>query len=137
MDANWTIHFQPTEFYARLTRDVVKLAAEEGTSVEGRIISVLEGGYSDRALYSGVFSHLSGLAGGAPMVVKQDINGGLGHEMGQRMGTSSNMDASEPILDHVPMYDPLWWSAQRLEQLDATIRPPPPPPEVRLLSQRI
>lgn len=38
----------PTEFYARLTRDVVKLAAEEGTSVEGRVISVLEGGYSDR-----------------------------------------------------------------------------------------
>ncbi|EMR66179.1 putative histone deacetylase hos3 protein [Eutypa lata UCREL1] len=43
----------PTEFYARITRDVVKMASEEGLGVEGRIISVLEGGYSDRALYSG------------------------------------------------------------------------------------
>lgn len=53
----------PTEFYARLTRDVVRIAAEEGSAVDGRIISVLEGGYSDRALCTGVFSHLSGLAG--------------------------------------------------------------------------
>ena len=34
----------PTEFYARLTRDVVKVAAEEGSAVDGRIVSVLEGG---------------------------------------------------------------------------------------------
>jgi histone deacetylase HOS3 len=34
----------PTEFYARLTRDVVRVAAEEGSAVDGRIISVLEGG---------------------------------------------------------------------------------------------
>lgn len=51
----------PTEFYARFTNDVVKLAQEEGTAVDGRVISVLEGGYSDRALTSGVLSHLSGL----------------------------------------------------------------------------
>ncbi|KAJ5543143.1 hypothetical protein N7461_009146 [Penicillium sp. DV-2018c] len=54
----------PTEFYARFTADVISLAQEEGLGVEGRVISVLEGGYSDRALCSGVLSHLSGLSGG-------------------------------------------------------------------------
>jgi len=53
----------PTEFYMRFTADVVKLAEEEGTGVDGRIISVLEGGYSNRALMSGILSHLTGLVG--------------------------------------------------------------------------
>ena len=35
----------PTEFYARIAQDVIKLAAEEGLHVDGRVISVLEGGY--------------------------------------------------------------------------------------------
>lgn len=51
----------PTAFYARFTSDIVKLANEEGTAVDGRVVSVLEGGYSDRALMSGVLSHLVGL----------------------------------------------------------------------------
>ncbi|KAF3767452.1 Arginase/deacetylase, partial [Cryphonectria parasitica EP155] len=57
----------PTSFYARIARDVAKIAEEEGTSVQGRLISVLEGGYSDRALTSGVLSHISGLAGSDPL----------------------------------------------------------------------
>ncbi|OQE80590.1 hypothetical protein PENNAL_c0045G08012 [Penicillium nalgiovense] len=52
----------PTEFYAKLTADVIRMSQEEGLGVEGRVISVLEGGYSDRALSSGVLSHLSGLS---------------------------------------------------------------------------
>ncbi|KAJ5446218.1 Histone deacetylase superfamily [Penicillium cf. griseofulvum] len=51
----------PTEFYAQFTADVIRMSEEEGLGVEGRVISVLEGGYSDRALSSGVLSHLSGL----------------------------------------------------------------------------
>ncbi|KAJ5473324.1 hypothetical protein N7475_002890 [Penicillium sp. IBT 31633x] len=51
----------PTEFYARFTADVIRMSQEEGLGVDGRVISVLEGGYSDRALSSGLFSHLSGL----------------------------------------------------------------------------
>ncbi|KAJ5503210.1 Histone deacetylase superfamily [Penicillium fimorum] len=51
----------PTEFYAKFTADVIRMSQEEGLGVEGRVISVLEGGYSDRALSSGVLSHLSGL----------------------------------------------------------------------------
>lgn len=48
----------PTSFYASFTRDVVKLA---NIHTEGKIVSFLEGGYSDGALTSGIFSHLIGL----------------------------------------------------------------------------
>lgn len=51
----------PTEFYARFTADIAALAEEEGLAVDGRVISVLEGGYSNRALISGVLGHISGL----------------------------------------------------------------------------
>jgi histone deacetylase HOS3 len=63
----------PTDFYARFTRDIVALAQEQGTSVDGRVISVLEGGYSDKALISGVLSHVSGLCHGHNMTSKGKI----------------------------------------------------------------
>ncbi|KIJ55002.1 hypothetical protein M422DRAFT_200979 [Sphaerobolus stellatus SS14] len=49
----------PTGFYARFARDVRTLAEKY---TKGRIVSVLEGGYSDRALCSGTMSHILGLA---------------------------------------------------------------------------
>lgn len=48
----------PTSFYARFTNDVVKLAK---IHTGGKVISFLEGGYSDGALSTGIFSHLIGL----------------------------------------------------------------------------
>ncbi|KAI8629320.1 hypothetical protein F5Y19DRAFT_77983 [Xylariaceae sp. FL1651] len=123
----------PTEFYARLTRDVVRIASEEGLSVDGRVISVLEGGYSDRALCSGVLSHLSGLAGGDPIVPKEEI-GGLGSEMSNRVGSfsrRSTLNESDIKLWRAfefP-YDPNWWSVAELDRLDAARAPPPPEPK--------
>ncbi|KAI2783587.1 Arginase/deacetylase [Daldinia loculata] len=115
----------PTEFYARLTRDVVKLASEEGLSVDGRVISVLEGGYSDRALYSGVFSHLSGLAGDDSTPVKEEIPNGLGHEMGNRVGSLSRRNTlTGQGIAGFP-YDPNWWSGSELDQFDAFVNAPP------------
>ncbi|KAM3076190.1 histone deacetylase [Clarireedia jacksonii] len=113
----------PTEFYARLTRDVVKLAAEEGTGVDGRIISVLEGGYSDRALCTGVLSHLSGLAGSDPIDIKsENSQSGLNFEMGLGIGgINGSHDIGPPSPYGVQPYDPLWWSIGRLEQLDAAM----------------
>ncbi|EAA32603.3 hypothetical protein GE21DRAFT_6512 [Neurospora crassa] len=90
----------PTEFYARLTRDVVRIAAEVDTAVEGRIVSVLEGGYSDRALCSGIMSHVCGLAGA---------------------GSTGNGKAHD-------QYNPSWWSAAALEHLETTLLTPPPEP---------
>ncbi|KAK3939849.1 hypothetical protein QBC46DRAFT_459376 [Diplogelasinospora grovesii] len=116
----------PTEFYARLTRDVVRIAAEEGTSVEGRIVSVLEGGYSDRALCSGVLSHISGLAGDDPATQEQDYNG-LGYEMGQKIGVVRTRKDSSASESGTRPYDPSWWSPAELASLESIVYPPPPP----------
>ncbi|ONH67415.1 Histone deacetylase HOS3 [Cyberlindnera fabianii] len=48
----------PTSFYSRFTSDAVSLANKH---TDGVLLSLLEGGYSDGALTSGVFSHLVGL----------------------------------------------------------------------------
>lgn len=48
----------PTSFYSTFTYDVVKLAK---LHTNGKVISFLEGGYSDGALTTGIFSHLIGL----------------------------------------------------------------------------
>ncbi|KAF9077659.1 histone deacetylase domain-containing protein [Rhodocollybia butyracea] len=48
----------PTTFYAQFTNDVRVFADKYA---KGRIVSVLEGGYSDRALTSGAFAHLCAL----------------------------------------------------------------------------
>lgn len=49
----------PTSFYHRFTVDTRAFADKYS---QGRIVSVLEGGYSDRALCSGAMAHLCGLA---------------------------------------------------------------------------
>jgi len=48
----------PTSFYHQFTRDAVAFAERYA---RGKVISVLEGGYSDRALISGSMAHLIGL----------------------------------------------------------------------------
>ncbi|KAL7934252.1 hypothetical protein V8C35DRAFT_38721 [Trichoderma chlorosporum] len=104
----------PTEFYARLTQDIVKLAGEEGLFVDGRIVSVLEGGYSDRALTSGILSHLSGLVG----------NQNVPHQGRLSFAQSTYGDDDEypaHSLSSINPYDPSWWSADQLEKLEATI----------------
>ncbi|KAF1923063.1 Arginase/deacetylase [Didymella exigua CBS 183.55] len=120
----------PTEFYARFTRDVVRLAEEEGTAVDGRVISVLEGGYSDRALASGVMSHISGLTDGQ---VYHDANPttGLAFDMQQRLSGLSITDDGSPVqsveANLTPVtYDPSWWHATHLTELENLINPPPP-----------
>ena len=49
----------PTSFYYRFAKDAKAFAQQYA---KGRLISVLEGGYSDRALTSGAMAHLTGLA---------------------------------------------------------------------------
>ncbi|CAN9301147.1 unnamed protein product [Alternaria alternata] len=119
----------PTEFYARFTRDVVRLAEEEGTSVEGRVISVLEGGYSDRALTSGVFSHLSGLVDGQ-VWKESEPSKGLASSMRNRLSGLGIQDEDAPMQSIEPeltpvSYDPLWWQANHLSELEGLVPPPP------------
>ena len=121
----------PTDFYARLTRDIVSIAEEEGLGVNGRIISVLEGGYSDRALMSGILSHLSGLAA-TPRTSRLSTNAeGLGHEMGRKLERldldhNSMHTPSDPRREDVEIFDSNWWSPNHLEELEALTRPPAP-----------
>ncbi|KAJ5024542.1 hypothetical protein J3E73DRAFT_329959 [Bipolaris maydis] len=128
----------PTEFYARFTRDVVRLAEEEGTSVQGRVISVLEGGYSDRALTSGVMSHLSGLVDGQ-VWTDAKLATGLASSVRDRLGALS-VDDQHVLMQSVeteatPLgYDPFWWHSTHLTELENLVNPAPlavpkkPPP---------
>ncbi|PTB64672.1 Arginase/deacetylase [Trichoderma citrinoviride] len=108
----------PTEFYARLTQDVVRLAAEEGLCVDGRIVSVLEGGYSNRALTSGIISHLSGLVG------KQNVP----HRSRLSFPQGAYDEEEDKHIPHSPAsinpYDPSWWSAGEMEKLEAAVALP-------------
>lgn len=69
----------PTNFYTMFTKDALKLAQMH---TEGKVLSVLEGGYSDKAITSGVFAHLIGLQNqnwikewGSEQVVKEIVRG--------------------------------------------------------------
>ncbi|UNI16626.1 Histone deacetylase [Purpureocillium takamizusanense] len=123
----------PTEFYARLSQDVVKLAAEEGLFVDGRVISVLEGGYSDRALSSGVLSHLSGLVGDQTPENHAQDSPGLSSEMGQRIGVTQDEEqgATARPLASTHLYDPRWWASGELDKLERLTEPPSPPRKPR------
>ena len=119
----------PTDFFARFTEDAVKLAHEPGLGVDGRTISVLEGGYSDKALISGVMSHLSGLTS----VEKQTqttpagTTDELGIDMHRRMGALSlnDQESATEILEK-PMYSSSWWSSENLTALEGLVAPGAP-----------
>ena len=118
----------PTDFFARFTEDAVKLAQEPGLGVGGRVISVLEGGYSDKALISGVMSHLSGLASGRRLAAA-GASAGLGLEISQRLGALS-LDNQEKANGQPEdqAYNSSWWSFDNLTALEALIAPPSPAP---------
>ena len=121
----------PTDFYARFTRDVALMAEEEGLGVDGRVISVLEGGYSDRALMSGVFSHVSGLAAADQPSTQRNVSNGLGHEMGRRLGTLNGngtigdtlQDSEDALRETVEALDTAWWSLPQLEEVENLMNP--------------
>lgn len=127
----------PTDFYARFTRDIVELAHEEDLAVDGRIVSMLEGGYSDRALYSGVLGHLAGMATANRSEVPDDAvkaEPGLGHETRKPIGTVNHQDRRGKGTGRtagLPSFDPDWWSPRRLEDLEALVSPAVAPPAAR------
>ncbi len=121
----------PTDFYARFTRDVVAIADEEGLGVDGRVISVLEGGYSDRALMSGVLSHLSGLTAAETPGSRPTTSNGLGQEMSQRLGKLEINGRARHGSGSFPQYrneapDPEWWSLPSLEEVERLVNAPAP-----------
>jgi histone deacetylase HOS3 len=61
--------YVPVSFYHRFTRAACTFADEYA---QGRLVSILEGGYSNRALISGVMSHISGLAEDAGIAADEE-----------------------------------------------------------------
>lgn len=61
----------PTSFFYRFTQDVCAFANKWA---QGRIVSVLEGGYSDKALLSGAMAHLTGLVDGGRRPIGKDTD---------------------------------------------------------------
>ncbi|KAL8681585.1 MAG: hypothetical protein Q9186_002325 [Xanthomendoza sp. 1 TL-2023] len=121
----------PTDFYARFTRDIVSIADEEGLGVDGRVISVLEGGYSDRALTSGVLSHITGLRAAEAPTSRPTTSNGLGHEMSQRLGKLDiNGHARNASGNTHPQtnetFDTDWWALLQLEEIERLVNPPTP-----------
>lgn len=127
----------PTDFYARITEDVVRMAADPETGTDGRVISVMEGGYSDRAIYSGVCSHLSGLVSipsgqedvtydSEPEAVHDQTR--LGAEMGQRLGLAPDKaplnQSGKRAFSSANLYDPSWWSGPELDTLERVLGVP-------------
>ncbi|KKY26289.1 putative histone deacetylase [Phaeomoniella chlamydospora] len=121
----------PTDFYARFTADVVRLSEEEGLGVDGRVISVLEGGYSDRALTSGILSHVCGLACGAEGAETMKEAKSLEKQI-EGLEVSSQDDVDLPR-DRLRL-DIDWWAPHHLETLEALTgkaQPPPPPKKAK------
>ena len=119
----------PTEFYARFTRECVQMAQEARSGCEGRVISVLEGGYSDRALCSGVLAHLSGLCGREVDAANSEV------EVKKEKEPSPGLDEMMRGLQLHPAspawtttYDKSWWAPNNLTALEHHISPPPPLP---------
>jgi histone deacetylase HOS3 len=105
----------PTDFYERFTRDIMSMSYESGLGVDGRVVSVLEGGYSDRALTSGVMSHLSGMIGDGTASNKIEHNIASGME---------DLSLEKPPL--VKSLGAQAWSPSALDELEAATKPTVP-----------
>ncbi|KAF2433629.1 Arginase/deacetylase [Tothia fuscella] len=122
----------PTAFYARFTRDVVALAREEGTGVEGRVISVLEGGYSDKALISGVLSHISGLCHEDEVTVKQEpgVEDGLPNTLINSLSGLTTTEFGQHTYNPKLRYNSEWWHPSNLDTLVHLLNPTSIPPPI-------
>ncbi|TGZ78430.1 Arginase/deacetylase [Ascodesmis nigricans] len=105
----------PTDFFARFTADAVDLSE---SLCSGRILSILEGGYSDRAITSGVLSHLAGLSCTPPDRARF-IPPSLTVTPGSRNSYHSYHSTASPSpTDPSALpYDPQWWSQEALDTL--------------------
>lgn len=110
----------PTEFYARFTADLVRLAEEDDLGVDGRIISVLEGGYSDRALTSGVLSHICGLTSDTNTVHLPSTSAADTTKYQTINNWTPQDNASMANANHIS-YATDWWALRNLEELEAVV----------------
>ncbi|GAA6032029.1 hypothetical protein JCM8097_003395 [Rhodosporidiobolus ruineniae] len=88
----------PTSFYRRFARDAVRFAAQ---FADGKVLAVLEGGYSDRALASATAAFLTGFVGAA---------------VGSEMGADEQREEEDA-----------WWAEAQLKKLERACSAAKPP----------
>ena len=106
----------PASFYYRFAMDVRALADRHA---RGRVVSVLEGGYSDRALIAGGLAWLTGLAGYEPPLDEDKLATQTGHDeaVGVSRITRKTDDAtpSEAWINRTGPRD--WWALGNVEKV--------------------
>ncbi|KAG1735207.1 arginase deacetylase [Suillus lakei] len=125
----------PTGFYHRFARDT---CAFSDVYARGRVVSVLEGGYSDRALSSGAMAHICGLVGETVRVDEKwwDLENLIKLEKATKARKSGRPSLASA--------DPEPWltrTSELLSHLDVYRTPPQPsrnwvPPTSRTLRER-
>ena len=103
----------PASFYYRFARDTRALADKHA---RGRVVSVLEGGYSDRALITGGLAWLTGLAGYEPPLIEATCNEHGGAVAVDRYaGKTDYATSSEAWMYGTGPRD--WWAVDNVEKV--------------------
>ncbi|CAN6596118.1 hypothetical protein TRVA0_001S02256 [Trichomonascus vanleenenianus] len=125
----------PTRFYNMFTAECARIA---DSLCEGRLVSLLEGGYSDAALATGVFSHLTGLAEypwdpqwASPDVAKE-------YERGCKVRYTHQNQHHHPewLIDGIRLGRSLWPEDKRGKRTAAPPSTDQPPNSARVLRDR-
>ena len=106
----------PVSFYYRFAMDVRALADRHA---RGRVVSVLEGGYSDRALITGGLAWLTGLAGYEPPLDEDKLATQTGYDeavaVSQITGKTDDATPSETWIDRTGPRD--WWALGNVDKV--------------------
>ncbi|RDB14887.1 Histone deacetylase HOS3, partial [Hypsizygus marmoreus] len=134
----------PAGLYKRFAQDVCTLSERYAC---GRVVSVLEGGYSDRALVSGAMAHLVGLALGGPGEGKAEdewwsvenlvkLEKATKKRRGGRVSTGNSGGDSEPWLDRTLEIFQSLDSTAKLKSSASSRGTPVPPPSMTLRERK-
>jgi len=106
----------PASFYYRFAKDVRALADKHA---RGRVVSVLEGGYSDRALIAGGLAWLTGLVGYEPPLDDDKLATHSEHEVAvgvsRFIGKTDEAALSEAWILGTGPRD--WWALDNVEKV--------------------
>lgn len=100
----------PPGFYYRFARDTATLAEELS---EGKCVSLLEGGYGDRALCSASIAHLKGLSEDVAAEAFKETHGGAQSQIQGRPAAKQSLSAA-----CIDPYGHPWWSSESLKALE-------------------
>lgn len=112
----------PPGFYGKVADDIVALAEQ---TAHGKVVSLLEGGYGDRALCSGTIAHLLGLMGrSASRPWRKEAK--LEQQASSASGLFNSVIASRPqsAAASTGALDPFassWFSLESLKALEKTL----------------